>query len=58
MDNNRVSNSLYSLGYVSTNILQKRMNLSYAYSRFGMNLQTPTQTTTTAMEVDEQIDRL
>jgi hypothetical protein len=31
--------SLYSLEYVSTNILQERMNLSYACSWFDMNLQ-------------------
>jgi ABC-type transporter MlaC component len=30
MDNNPVSKSLYSLGYVSTNILQERVNLRYA----------------------------
>jgi len=53
MDNTtRVSNSLFSLGYVSIDILQERMNRSYDYSRFGMNPQTLNQTTTTAMEVD------
>jgi hypothetical protein len=38
MDNNPISNSLYSHGYVSTNILQERVNLRCAYSWFGMNL--------------------
>jgi hypothetical protein len=36
----------------------KRMNRSYACLRFGMNPQTLNQTITTAVEVDEQIDRL
>ena len=47
-----------SLGYVSINILLERMNRSYVYSRFGLNPQNLNQTTTIAVEVDEQIDRL
>ena len=47
-----------SLGYVSINILQERINRSYDYSRFGMNPQTLNQTSTTAVEVDKHIDRL
>jgi hypothetical protein len=38
MDNNPVSNLLYSLKYVSTNTLQERVNLCCAYSWLGMNL--------------------
>jgi hypothetical protein len=37
-----ISNLLYSLEYVSINILQERMNICYAYLWFGMNLQTQT----------------
>jgi hypothetical protein len=33
-----ISNLLYSLGYVSFNMLQERMNPRYACSWFGMNL--------------------
>ena len=38
--------------------IKERMNISYACARFGLNLQTQNQTTATAVEVDEQIDRL
>jgi hypothetical protein len=43
MDNKPISNSLYSIGYVSTNVLQERINRSYACSWFGMNLQIRTK---------------
>jgi hypothetical protein len=39
----RISNLLYSLGYVSINILQAWINLSYACSWFSMNLRTQTK---------------
>jgi hypothetical protein len=39
MDNNPILNSLYSLGYVSTNVLQERIIRSYDCSWFSMNLQ-------------------